>query len=124
MTTVTAQQAADAQTALRKAMGLDPERFPQPAFIAMISDEIEQLRGRGKTDQDIVEVLRSAVGVEVSAEDPAARLKNLTFALRLALNANILPLLNPGRVVFSCPKSFRDSCRSRRFWHRWQQLSR
>ena len=67
MTTVTAQQAADAQTALRKAMGLDPERFPQPAFIAMI--EIEELRGRGKTDQDIVELLRSAVGVEVSVED-------------------------------------------------------
>ncbi len=46
----------------------------------MVSDEIEQLRGRGFTDADIAKILRNVTHVEVSAEDigrhyapPAAR---------------------------------------------------
>ena len=67
--TVTGQQAADAQTALRKALGLPPEQFSLPAFIGMVSDEIEQLRAKGKSDGEIAKLIRSAVNVEVSADD-------------------------------------------------------
>ncbi len=47
--TLTGQQAADAQTALRQALGLPPEQFPLQAFVGMVSDEIEQLRSKGET---------------------------------------------------------------------------
>lgn len=66
--TFTGQQAATAQTALRRALGLDPEQFSVPAFIGMVSDEIEQLRTQGKTDDQIAELIEQAIGVKLSAE--------------------------------------------------------
>ena len=69
--TVTGQQAADAQTALRKALGLPPEQFPLPAFVGMVSDEIEQLRRKGKSDTEIAMLIQNAVGVELQADDIA-----------------------------------------------------
>ena len=63
--TFTGQQAADAQTALRKALGLPPEQFPLQAFVGMVSDEIEQLRQSGKTDEQIAALIKDAVGVSV-----------------------------------------------------------
>ena len=51
--TFTGQEAAAAQTALRRALGLEPEQFPAEAFIGMISDEIEQLRAAGHDDRSI-----------------------------------------------------------------------
>lgn len=65
--TFTGQQAAEAQTALRKALGLPPEQFPLPAFVGMVSDEIEQLRKAGKTDEQIAALINKAIGVEVPA---------------------------------------------------------
>ncbi len=50
--TLTGQKAADAQTFLRKALGLPPEQSPLPAFVGMVSDEIQQLREAGKTETD------------------------------------------------------------------------
>lgn len=50
METYPIDQALRAQRALREAAGLGPEMFPIEAFVGMISDEIEQLRARGKTD--------------------------------------------------------------------------
>jgi hypothetical protein len=66
--TFTGQQAADAQTALRKALGLAPEQFPVAAFVGMVSDEIEQLRSRGETDEAIAELIAQATGVSLSAD--------------------------------------------------------
>ena len=66
--TFTGQQAADAQTALRRALGMPPEQFPLPAFVGMVSDEIEQLRKAGKTDQQIAALIADAIGVTVKAD--------------------------------------------------------
>ncbi len=69
--TVTGQQAADAQTALRQALGLPPEQFPVQAFVGMVSDEIEQLRSKGETDQQIAALITKTIGVELSTEQIA-----------------------------------------------------
>ena len=64
----TAEQAAAANTALRAALGLAPERFGLQQFVGMMSDEIEQLRAAGRTDEAIAALLRERVGVEVPAD--------------------------------------------------------
>ena len=64
----TGQQAADAQTALRKALGLPPEQFPLPAFVGMVSDEIEQLRAVGQSNDQIAAIISQVTGVTISAE--------------------------------------------------------
>ena len=65
----TLQQALQAQTALREAAALPPEVFPLPAFIGMVSDEIEALRNRGKADEEIASMINTASGSQVSAAD-------------------------------------------------------
>jgi hypothetical protein len=45
--------------------------FPVQAFIGMVSDEIEVLRGQGKTDEDIAALIRTHSGIELSASDIA-----------------------------------------------------
>ncbi len=40
--------------------------FPLPAFVGMISDEVDTLRGQGKSDEDIVELVRASSGIEIS----------------------------------------------------------
>ena len=65
---LTGQQAADAQTALRRALGLPPEEFPLPAFVGMISDEIEQLRARGDTDDAIAALISETTGIPISSD--------------------------------------------------------
>jgi hypothetical protein len=66
--TFTGQQAATAQTSLRAALGLAPEQFSVPAFIGMVSDEIQQLRAQGKTDDQIAALIEQSVGVKLPAE--------------------------------------------------------
>ena len=61
--------ALQAQTALRSSAGLGPELFPIPEFVAMISDEIEQLRKQGKSDEEIATIIRSNSPIEISAQD-------------------------------------------------------
>ena len=68
-TTFTAEQAAQANTALRAALDLPPEAFPVPQFVAMISDEVEQLRAAGHDDAAIAQMVRASTGGELTAED-------------------------------------------------------
>ncbi len=37
----------------------------------MISDEVEQLRSQDKSDQDIVDLVRSSSGIEITPEELA-----------------------------------------------------
>lgn len=66
------EEALRAQRALREAAGLEQERFTVEAFVGMISDEIEALRGQGFSDEDVARVIRSSAMVEVSAEEIAS----------------------------------------------------
>ena len=66
-----AQDAVAVQLALRRSLGLGPEAFPLPAFICMISDEIEQIRSAGKTDADIAALIARTIGREVDPADIA-----------------------------------------------------
>ena len=63
----TAGDAATANTVLRAALGLAPERFGTEQFVGMISDEIDQLRRAGKTDAEIAQLLKQGGGLDVSA---------------------------------------------------------
>ncbi len=60
------EEALKAQKALRDAAGLKPEQFPIEAFVGMISDEIEVLRKRGKTDEEIARLIRDSSAIEIS----------------------------------------------------------
>lgn len=64
-----AEEAVVVQKAMRRQLGLDDERFPLPAFIGMISDEIEQFRQAGRTDAEIAELILSVSGRSVSPAD-------------------------------------------------------
>lgn len=65
----TLPEALRAQKHLRDALGLGEERFPVPAFVNMISDEIDQLRGAGKSDQDIAALIEDSTGHLLTAQD-------------------------------------------------------
>lgn len=67
--TFTAEQAAAATTAMRMALKQPPEQFSVPRFVAMISDEIEQLRATGMADREIAALVEDATGSPLSAED-------------------------------------------------------
>ena len=58
-----------AQCALRSAMGLDGESFPERAFIGLLGGEIEQLQKVGKSSAEIGELISGAIGRPLS---PAA----------------------------------------------------
>ncbi len=63
------EEAIKAQKSLREVAGLPPEQFPIQAFVGMISDEIESLRGQGKTDEEIAGIIRSQSAIEISAAE-------------------------------------------------------
>ena len=65
------EDAIQAQKALREAAGLGPEQFPIQAFVGMISDEIEQLRDRGHSDQQIADIVESHSNIRISAAEIA-----------------------------------------------------
>ena len=65
------EEALKAQKALRDAAGLEPEQFPMQAFVGMISDEIESLRKRGKSDEEIAALVRQNSAIEVTAAEIA-----------------------------------------------------
>jgi hypothetical protein len=65
------EEALKAQRSLRDAAGLAPEQFPIEAFVGMISDEIESLRKRGKSDEQIAELIRSNSAIEITADEIA-----------------------------------------------------
>ncbi len=66
------EEAVRAQKALREAAGLGPEMFPVQAFVGMISDEIEALRGRGMTDEAIAGLIESSSNIRITASEIAA----------------------------------------------------
>lgn len=65
------EEAIKAQKALRSAAGLGPEQFPIQAFVGMISDEIESLRKRGKTDNEIAEMIQQNSAIEITPQQIA-----------------------------------------------------
>ncbi|MGU3537362.1 hypothetical protein [Methylobacterium sp. A54F] len=64
----TLDQSIAAQKALRSALNLPEEVFPVEAFVGMVSDEIEQHRKAGKSDQDIAAIIEQATGKRITAE--------------------------------------------------------
>ena len=66
------EEAIRAQKALRELAGLGPEMFPIPAFVGMISDEVETLRAQGHTDRQIAEAIRANSGIEITGDEIAA----------------------------------------------------
>ncbi len=69
MKTYPVAEALQAQKALREAAGLGPEMFPIQAFVGMISDEIEELRKQGKTDDEIASMITSNSNIEITASE-------------------------------------------------------
>lgn len=65
------EEAIKAQRSLRDAAGLEPEQFPLEAFVGMISDEIEALRNRGKSDEEIASIIQRSSSIEISAAEIA-----------------------------------------------------
>ena len=69
--TVSLSESLKALQALRDAAGLGPEQFPLPAFVGMISDEVEALRQQGRSDADIADMIQAASSIEISADEIA-----------------------------------------------------
>lgn len=69
MKTIRIEDALKAQRALRDAAGLGEEQFPIPAFVGMISDEVEALRKKGKSDEEIARLIQSNSNIQITARD-------------------------------------------------------
>ncbi len=69
MKTYSVEQVLRAQKALRDAASLGPEMFPIEALVGMISDEIENLRARGKTDSEIAALITENSSIEITGEE-------------------------------------------------------
>ncbi len=67
--TFSLDEAIKAQRSLRQVLGLGEERFEVSEFVEMISDEIEQMRDAGKTNEDIVAVVAEATGHRMDPAD-------------------------------------------------------
>jgi hypothetical protein len=67
-TTYPLEEALKAQRALREAAGLAPEQFPIEAFVGMISDEVESLRRRGRTDAEIAALIEASSQIRITAK--------------------------------------------------------
>jgi intein-encoded DNA endonuclease-like protein len=48
---------------------MGPEMFPIEAFVGMISDEIEALRKRGKTDSEIALLIEENSAIRISPQE-------------------------------------------------------
>jgi hypothetical protein len=64
----TADQVAEASTALRTALGLPPEHFPLRQFVSMLGDEVSQLRAKGWGDAEIAALLSESTGSIIPVE--------------------------------------------------------
>ncbi len=72
MNTIRIEDALQAQGALRDAAGLRAEEFSVEAFVGMVSDEVEVLRGQGKTDAEIADLIGANSAIKVTAEEIGA----------------------------------------------------
>ncbi len=70
-TVVSLEEALKAQKALRDAAGLAQEQFPLPAFVGMISDEVQTLREQGWTDERIAELIGQSSAIQISSQELA-----------------------------------------------------
>ena len=61
-----------ARQALRDALGLGAERLAAPAFVAMLAEEIVQLRRTGRTDSDIAALIGQAIDRDIAPSQVAA----------------------------------------------------
>lgn len=66
------EEAIRAQKALRELAGLGPETFPIQAFVGMISDEVETLRAKGHSDEEIAKAITANSKIEITATEIAA----------------------------------------------------
>ena len=71
MKTYPIEEALKAQRALRNAAGLAEEQFPIEAFVGMISDEVEALRKKGKSDEEIAQLIQKSSNIQISAAEIA-----------------------------------------------------
>ena len=67
--TFSLDEAIKAQRGLREALGLGEERFEVSEFVEMISDEIEQMRDAGKTNDDIATIVADTTGHRMDPAD-------------------------------------------------------
>lgn len=63
------EEAIKAQSALRTAARMPPERFPLPQIIGMFSDEIEALRNAGRPDNEIAAIISGNSILRVTSEE-------------------------------------------------------
>jgi hypothetical protein len=56
------------QHEMRSVLGLPEERFSLPSFIGMLSDEIEQMRSFGISDEVIAQTIMGATGEIVTVD--------------------------------------------------------
>ena len=70
-TTYSLEQSLQALNALREAAGSPPEQFPLPAFVGMLSDEIETLRSQGKSDAEISTLIHQSSGIDITPQQLA-----------------------------------------------------
>ncbi len=66
---VSLEAALQAQSALRAAAELEPETFPVADFVGMISDEVEQLRRKGRSDDEIAGIISSNSPIQISGAE-------------------------------------------------------
>ncbi len=66
---ISLEAALQAQSALRAAAGLEPETFPISDFVGMISDEVEQLRRKGRSDDEIAAVISTSSSIQISGAE-------------------------------------------------------
>lgn len=62
-------EAIKAQNALRDAAGLSAELFPVPAFVGMISDEIDALRAKGVDDDGIAAIICDHSAIQITSQE-------------------------------------------------------
>ncbi len=62
------EEVMKAQSALRSAARMPPERYPLPQIIGMLSDEIEALRTRGLNDTEIATLIGGNSLIKLEAE--------------------------------------------------------
>ena len=67
--TLAARSSTWCRQLLRQVLGLGEERFEVSEFVQMISDEIEQMRDAGKTNDDIAAVVAEATGHRMDPAD-------------------------------------------------------
>ena len=64
----TIDESIRAQKAMRAELDMPEEMFPVPAFVGMVSDEIDKLRAAGRSDDDIAAIVKEATGKDLPPE--------------------------------------------------------